>query len=260
MIVALGLTLAAAVSAAPGSTETPEPSIVINGPPIDRNLFTPVGIALTRHANTEALAYASAFLISKCYAVTARRVFEDEPEVIGKWLEFWAGVRGDVSGWTGSRAQVVADGALSSIGEDWILLRLDKCLGKNFGWVKLDRSYPKYDAPYVLASYPTDIDYWNGIQVNRRCRIRTMVGALARHDCVLHIGESGSPLFRIEERNGRKHLVVVAMMTSSQRPPRGIPGQYNRRFNGQVADLAIPAALLASHPQIAAVAAKSGHR
>lgn len=243
----------------------PEAPIFVMGKPLDRSLFSPVGLVILRHrvGEEEARTYETAFLISNCYAMTARRVFEDDSSVTGRWVEYWADVQGDVSGWKGSLAQVVAEGTphpeIAINENDWILLRLKKCLGKKFGVVSFDASPPQLGAPYVLASFPTNKPLSRGVNLDRRCRILEIENGVAFHTCATNVGESGSPIVQITEKNGRKQLSLIAMMASNRTPPAAVQDSLARHINTQKANVGIPAATLASNLQIAAVLERSSH-
>lgn len=181
------------------------------------SLFAPIGIVY----GTPEAAYATAFLIGDCHALTVQHVFGSARSAVGRQLIFAAGVNGPLNGWRLSRAVVVEDGGLEQAIEghepyavrraDWAVLRLEKCLGRKFGHVKLGPKLPRADETVAMAGYPIDKPLSGGLVLDPSCHILGSRGGVLLHDCAAMPGNSGSPLFRIASDGGHQSLEVFAM-------------------------------------------------
>lgn len=194
-----------AVSSAPGS------------------LFAPVGFVFDRSSGRST----TAFLISACHILTARHLVGVKSEVQGLNFEFWLNVRGDPSQWKTVRAQVAADGGVPKGGQvvssaDWMLLRLSRCLGRKFGWVRMAKSPPRVGETIALAGYPVDRRSSDGVMVARNCQVRDIRGGMLLHDCDQQPGNSGAPVFRIVKMSGKSAIELVAMAVGGH--SYGVPG------------------------------------
>jgi V8-like Glu-specific endopeptidase len=202
-------------------------------PSDSKSIFGPVGIVY----GTPEARYGTAFLVDNCHALTAQHVFGASRSALGRRAIFAAGVSGPFKAWRTSGATVVAEGGLDRRGvgsygfdrsADWALLRLDKCLGRRFGHVRLTSDVPLSDQPVQMAGYPSDRPLSEGLSVDPDCRIREQRWGMLFHDCATFPGNSGSPLYRIMNEGGRKVLEVFAM------------NEAGHSFGGQGADLAHP--------------------
>jgi V8-like Glu-specific endopeptidase len=180
------------------------------------SVFGPIGIV---YGTPEAI-YGTAFLVDNCHALTVQHAFGASRSALGRHAIFAAGVSGAFKTWRTSRATVVAEGGLDRLGvgsygfdrsADWALLRLDKCLGRRFGHVRLTSDVPASDQLVQMAGYPIDRPLSEGLAVDPDCRIRERRWGMLFHDCATLPGNSGSPLFRIVNEGGREVLEVFAM-------------------------------------------------
>ncbi|MGZ2412297.1 V8-like Glu-specific endopeptidase [Sphingomonas sp. F9_3S_D5_B_2] len=198
------------------------------------SVFAPIGIVY----GTPEASYATAFLVDNCYAVTVQHVFGQRGAALGRPIVFAAGVAGPSSQWRISRAKVVAEGGLERFATsadpygrrtaDWALLRLSKCLGREFGHAQLTADVPDAAGSIAMAGYPTDKPLAGGLVLDRSCRIREKRAGVLLHDCSALHGNSGSPLFRIVSNGKHRLLEVVAMHTAGH------------SFSGPGADLVLP--------------------
>ncbi len=172
----------------------------------------------------------TAFLIGACHVLTAHHV------ALPQDLAAAAGRDGSVRGGraaaaqfligadptrprqfaSSSRARVVAAGRFSGadyagMAGDWALLKLDVCLGRRYGYLKLAR--PDADQPMptgvlMVAGYPRSRAHLPGITVERGCRSRDHgpASGLVGVDCAFESGMSGAPV--LEHRHGRGWQVV----------------------------------------------------
>jgi len=202
--------------------------------PSDRkSIFAPIGIVY----GTPEARYATAFLVGDCHALTVQHVFGASRSALGRRAIFAAAVSGPFKAWRTSRATVVAEGGLDRRGvgsngfdrsADWTLLRLDKCLGRTFGSVRLTSDVPASDEPVQMAGYPSDKALSEGLVVDPDCHVRQRRWGMLLHDCATLPGNSGSPLYRIVSEGSRKTLEVFAM------------DEAGHSFGGQSADLVHP--------------------
>jgi hypothetical protein len=256
------LTMYLGLAAATTAAERPASPIMVVGKPINRDLFRPVGLVVLRHrvGEEQARTFGTAFLISDCHALTARRIFEDDRAVTGRWVEYWADVKGDVKQWKGSIAQVVAEGTADPANavttNDWVLLKLEQCLGREHGTVALSRAKPNRALAYILASFTADGGFARGVNINRRCRFSATTAALARHSCTTKLGEAGSPIVQVVDEGGRQRLSLVGMLSTAASPPAARRGSLERNPNMQHAEVAILARSLVANPAIAWAARK----
>jgi V8-like Glu-specific endopeptidase len=177
--------------------------------------FSPIGVVY----GAPETAYSTAFLIDDCHALTVQHVFGATRSSVGRTITFAAGVSGPARRWRRARATVIADGGLErakgdaySIRRvDWALLRLSKCLGREFGHVTITSRMPKVDEEIAMAGYPIDSPLSRGLEMDPSCRIREKRSGVLLHDCAGLPGNSGSPLFRISEIKGTQRLEVFAI-------------------------------------------------
>jgi V8-like Glu-specific endopeptidase len=176
--------------------------------------------------------YATAFLVDECHALTVQHAFGAAKTAVGRKAVFAAGVKGSSKNWRISSATVVAEGGLqldpapndlfSQRKADWALLKLDKCLGRTFGFVKLSSKLPTEGEEIGVAGYPVDRSLSEGLVVDPSCFIRGTRSGVLLHDCSTMPGNSGSPLFRIVAEHGKNRLEVFAMNTAGH--AYGVPG------------------------------------
>lgn len=206
--------------AAPGHTATfdHDDRIAITRPDAR---FLPIGVV----KGGKGVAYTTGFLVGDCHVLTVKHAAGRVATVAGRRLRFrlpFAGRDGRSAG------SVVAAGNLDLIGDpnrldrsqDWLLLRLDRCLGKRFGTLALVdrpgqsgrfRTFPAL----ISAGFPTDRSWRRQLTVDPQCRIRGVSGQLLVHDCSSLPGNSGSPIFAAVWRDGRATLEVLAMHSTA---------------------------------------------
>jgi V8-like Glu-specific endopeptidase len=167
---------------------------------------------------TSEAGYATAFLIDDCHALTVQHVFGATSSAVGRRIIFAANVRGSTRKWRWSWATVQADGGLEHAGidaesrsSDWAVLRLEKCLGKSFGHVRLTSAMPAASDEVALAGFPEDRPVSSGPTVDTGCHVRAVRSAIVLHDCAMLPGNSGSPLVRFRQAQGRTVAEVFAI-------------------------------------------------
>ncbi len=214
LLPALLLILAAPVAAA---TFDRDDRVAITRP--DATLL-PIGIV----KGGRGVAYATGFLVDDCHVLTVKHAAGRVAAVAGRRMTFrlpFAGPQGASAG------RVVAAGALDLVAdpnrldrsEDWLLLRLDDCLGRRFGSLALADSLreigPDRSPALFSAGFPTDQPKYRHLTIDPACRVRGGTGTLLIHDCSSHPGNSGSPIFATISRGGRPAIEVVAMHSTA---------------------------------------------
>lgn len=155
----------------------------------------------------EGVVYGSAFLVDACTILSARHVAGAVPSVIGRALIFQT--RGSKS-----RGIVIAAGQyydprsrLRPIDADWMLVRLDHCIGRQFGFLSLAdvHSSSTLGTTYGDAGFPRDHAIRSGPTVDENCQIHWVGGGRIAHDCATIAGNSGGPILA---RRGKKWIAI----------------------------------------------------
>lgn len=200
--------------------------------------FAPVGVvypANRRH-------YATGFLVDRCHVLTVKHVVGENKPAQGKELRFSVGPR-TMKGNSTTQGKVVADGKFRVVehaGEtgqgrfrDWLLLRLNHCLGDQFGYLQLSNGPLVVGQKVESVGFPIDRSLENPT-LDPDCKIRALLGSTLLHDCASRPGVSGGAIFR---RVGGT-IEVVAMHSA------GVPDRGIRAFDFAYSSIAIPVAVI----------------
>ena len=214
-------------------------------------VFRSVGVL--HHADTGA--GGTAFLVSSCHIATAYHVafitrrdprtgaVEIGPPRIGQSADFLIGADPAVPHRfkAKTRASVVAFGSFSAsdfqgMAGDWAILRLDRCLGKQYGYLKHlrpDRSSPMPAGELMTVGFPRSRAALPGITVERGCKARDHgpVAGLVGVDCAFESGMSGGPVL---ERQADGRWLVVGIVQQSMAPVDGVLPQYSMTHRNQM--------------------------
>mgnify|MGYP003577196659 CR=1 FL=1 len=186
--------------------------------------------------------YATGFLVDRCHVLTVKHVVGDNEPAQNRKLIFSIGPR-PIKGKRTARGNVVADRKFMSRESshepgqgrfrDWLLLRLDRCLGDEFGFLRLG-----FD-PLVVGQFVESVGFPRdrplvGPTIDPRCSVRAWVGATVLHDCASRQGNSGGPIFR-RVKQGSSDVIEVVAMHSAGVPDRGV-----RPFDYAFSSIAIP--------------------
>lgn len=192
--------------------------------------FSPVGLVkrgvLVEH-------FTMGTLVDECHVLTSQHMFNSQSSPIGKRLTF--------TGALGSKHQmssagtVVAAGGLEkyrsidrqyeSRAHDWLLLRLDRCLGMTLGFAKL-RAWPAGAdelAHVQSVGYPVDRQRSLGLTLDPSCGIRGVYTQVWLNDCASLPGNSGGPIFRLSRSKGRPQLEIYALQNAGWYERKAIP-------------------------------------
>jgi len=180
--------------------------------------FAPIGVAYDPASDT----YGTATLVDECHALTAAHVAgRGEADPKGDRLEFLVGQRPGKPFEQRTGATVIASGGFTeqrwNRDDDWLLLKLDNCLGRQFGHVRL-RAEPADSGPPVLhsAGYPSDLTTVRGqLVIDPQCRLIGEADRLWLHTCAGRSGDSGGPLFELKRSAGGIEIEVYAIQAAA---------------------------------------------
>lgn len=200
--------------------------------------FSPIGVVYPASKSH----YATGFLVDRCHVLTVKHVVGDNAPAQNKRLRFSVGPRPIKGKWT-SDGIVVADGNFRSRANshepgqgrhrDWLLLRLNRCLGAEFGFLRLGDERLRIGQLVESAGYPRDRSLISPT-IDPHCAVRAWVGSTVLHDCASRQGSSGGPIFR-RVRQGASEVIEVVAMHSAGVPDRGV-----RPFDYAFSSIAIP--------------------
>lgn len=210
--------------------------IVEYGTPAELRAVGAVTVANGRHA--------TGFLVSECEVLTVKHAAGPVQSALGRRLRFRQAHEGGLS----SRGRVIAEGDpdLSTNwwgGDrrgDWLLLRLDQCLGKDLGYVHLGTradywSNHFWDRSSSLQSAGLPGPVWRrGLTRDPNCRIRAERDGMLLHDCASEPGNSGGPLFAVSDKDAGGQVTVFAMHAAA------IVGAGPQPWQVERANVAVP--------------------
>lgn len=202
-----------------------------------------MAIGVVRDGNSHR---ATAFLVGDCEVLTARHASGKRSTAIGQRLMFARPGAED----GGSSGTVVAEGEFdprhhrhpADYQGDWMLLRLERCLGRGGVAVQLNPvsiSWPRSSPTMQSAGFPGQRRWRKGITRDPACRVRMVINGICQNDCAALPGDSGSPLFTLEGEGDQRRMIVYAMQVAADHWPGVQPWQVSR------ANLAIDASVIA---------------
>lgn len=176
---------------------------------------------------TSVAGQATGFLVGACEVLTVKHAAGWVGNTIGRRMDFRQTGRNGYH----SRGTVIAEGNLDLLKEwysvhrlgDWMLLRLDRCLGRSIQPAKLSTK-PIYwsnhwapkSPPLQSAGFPASRNWREGITRDPDCRVVMIINGQYYNDCAARPGNSGSPMFAFESQGTGRMLVVFAMHSASQ--------------------------------------------
>jgi V8-like Glu-specific endopeptidase len=156
--------------------------------------------------------------------LTSQHILGQRASPIGRRLTFTGALgskrevssTGTVVAAGGYEKHQAADQRSEARGTDWLLLRLDTCLGAALGYATL-RVGPKtaWELTSVeSAGYPMGRSRRAGLTVDPSCQIRAVYALVWLNDCATLHGNSGGPIFRLSASGGRQQLEVFAIQSA----------------------------------------------
>lgn len=206
--------------------------------------YAPVGLVMG------APLYGTGVLIADCYALTAQHIFGDRYSPVGRRLKFIGSVGSGRS--VKSKGTVVVAGGLEqgaraaepyeARARDWILIKLDTCLGAYLGSATLVAN-PHDNELMTLqsAGFPMDRSRSAGLTIDPSCGIRSVRPLVWLNDCAALGGNSGGPIFRIVGSGQRRRMQVYAIQSAAVRKRTILP------FAMDYANEATPAWVILPH-------------
>jgi V8-like Glu-specific endopeptidase len=201
------------------------------------SLYSPIGIVYPISKKH----YATGFLVDRCNVLTVKHVVGDDASAENRVLYFSVGP-GTLKGkWT-AKGIVVANGKFrmrdseDEPGQgrvrDWLLLRLDRCLGDEFGYLRPGDAATMGQVVEAVG-FPRDRSLTSPT-LDPSCKIRASVGGTVLHDCASRPGASGGPIVRRVRRGEDETLEVIAIHTA------GVPDKGVRSFDYAYSSIAVP--------------------
>lgn len=180
--------------------------------------FAPIGVAYDPESNI----YGTGILVDACHVLTAQHVAGDrEDNPVGDRFDFLVGQQQGKQFANRTGASVIASGGFTerrwNRDADWLLLKLDQCLGKQYGHVRLrDEGSAGRPAALRSAGYPSDIADVRGLLVmDPHCRLVGEAKRLWLHTCAGRSGDSGGPLFELRRGPGGVEMDVYAIQAAA---------------------------------------------
>ena len=186
--------------------------------PFEDTQFRSIGLIRT------GLGFGTGFLVDNCHVLTSRHVKSESENVLGARLAFIPAAKtaiGSVGGTVIASGDVpIPDGKAGPKRDrrsDWLLLKLDRCVGAELGFVSLNGEPARVGAPLMNAGFPVDRPRQAGLTIDPACRVHyvTKIGAL--HDCAFLAGNSGGPMFDRTFEGGRVRLRAIAIGSAGYR-------------------------------------------
>ncbi|MFL5236621.1 MAG: trypsin-like serine peptidase [Rhizomicrobium sp.] len=180
--------------------------------------FAPIGVAYDPSSNR----YGTAFLVDECHALTAEHITSDgQTDPRGVRVAFGVGQapNGQFERRTGGT--VVASGGFNekkwNRDADWLLLSLDQCLGREYGYVRLRAGSGGHgDSAFLSAGYPSDPAPIRGLLVvDPGCHLVGEAARLWLNTCAGQPGDSGGPLFQMAQTPHGPRLEVYAIQAAA---------------------------------------------
>lgn len=228
------------------------PSKQLNSP------YAPIGVVspLSGLGSWALPRYTTGFLIDDCHMLTVQHLLGNAESPIGKRVRFTAGfttptrrtshgtvvLAGGLERYSKDRTQYESERA-----NDWMVVRLDQCIGQIVGHVQLQPGLPS--SPVKSAGFPSNL-LREPLKLDPSCRIRYRTTLLALNDCASMSGNSGSPIFQELKLAGRPTLVVYAMQTAGWNT-----GRKAYPFAWAYANVATPVSQI--WPRVAAILSKA---
>jgi V8-like Glu-specific endopeptidase len=177
--------------------------------------------------------FATGTLVDECDVLTSQHIFGSQDSPVGK--------RANFTGAVGTTFQVSSGGTVIAFGgleryrgasqqyqaraHDWLLLRLDQCLGATLGFAEL-RNWPAGSdglSHVQSAGYPVGRHRRSGLTLDPSCEVRGTYEQVWLNDCATSPGNSGGPVFRLDRSSQKPRLEVYAIQSAGFYERKAIP-------------------------------------
>ena len=183
--------------------------------------FSPIGV-VQKGAITGR--YGTGTLVGTCDVLTSQHIFSTGASPIGGRVKFTAGIgtreeassRGTVIVAGGREKYPLPNQEYQAVAHDWMLVRLDRCLGAIFGHANL-RTWARGEDDFSHVQslgYPMDRDRVQGATLDPSCKIRGIYTLVWFNDCATMQGSSGGPLFRLSPSEESPRMEIFAIQTA----------------------------------------------
>jgi V8-like Glu-specific endopeptidase len=180
--------------------------------------FAPIGVAYDASSNR----YGTAFLVDQCHALTAEHLVGDgQSDARGARFDFGVGQTADGRFERQTKGTVIESGGFNEKAwnrdADWLLLKLDECLGRDYGHVRLRPDIGDSKQTILLsAGYPSDPSRIRGLLVvDPHCRLVGEAARLWLNTCAGRSGDSGGPLFQLTPKPDGFEIEVYAIQAAA---------------------------------------------
>jgi hypothetical protein len=98
-------------------------------------------------------------------------------------------------------------------GADWMVLKLDTCLGDTLGWAEFVVTPPTASELLHVqtAGFPSDTRRGRGLTIDPDCSIQSVRPLVWLNDCAALPGNSGGPIFRLVARGEQQRMEILAI-------------------------------------------------
>jgi hypothetical protein len=193
--------------------------------------YAPIGLVIQR--GIIMASWTTGFLVDECHVLTSQIVTGYGQAPYGKRLRFETGMgtpehqttKGTVVAAGGFKRNRTALEQYERGGRDWLLVRLDKCIGASLGYVILKTGpFSPYEfRDLKSAGFPKHRDRQRGLTMDPSCRFIGALGTVWLNDCATVRGDAGDPIFRISRAGGNAQIEVYAMQSAGHNPGKPVP-------------------------------------
>ena len=188
--------------------------------------YAPIGVI----TGGQSVGRGPGFLVDRCHVLSVKHVAGHTDSVLGRRLHFRVPTSKSQS--LASAGTVVAAGNLDVKRNllsqdrfgDWMLLKLDTCLGAIVGFVEINSSAVTSSSlalsgnSFQSAGFRNRWDWRQGPAFDRSCMIKVISPRQLWNDCDVRPGDSGGPLFDSVIVGGKTKYRVLGIQSAETIP------------------------------------------
>lgn len=200
--------------------------------------YAPIGIVVPSERGKDA---GTGFLVDACHVLTTQHIETTRPEMptapvkkffffgVGPYMGFEKPVAGFVV------AQGGYDDRYDARSKDWMLIRLNECVGMRIGYLKIApiKIARLYKVDLKMAGYPDSRHHARGVWMDPSCTVKGARANYWLHDCASDKGSSGAPLFYLTHDATGPVLNVVALHQA------GVHGTLKKAWDADSSNIAV---------------------